>query len=93
MVKGGMAEETWNIFQTYGDCPGLETLGYPQAMEYRRGMITEEEFTENLALLHFHYAKKQITWFKREPDLVKISRTALKENLINHVNAQVFTLK
>jgi tRNA dimethylallyltransferase len=47
--------------------PALNSLGYRQAGEYLGGMLTREEAFAAASLGHRNYAKRQVTWFRREP--------------------------
>ena len=45
--------------------PGLKSLGYPQAISYLKGEISEKEAKEQITILTRQYAKRQRTWFNR----------------------------
>ena len=47
-------------------CPGLRTLGYPETIRYVRGEIGLEEAQEEIAKQTAAYAKRQMTWFRKE---------------------------
>lgn len=47
------------------DAPGLKSLGYPQAISYLKGEISEEKAKEEIIILTRQYAKRQRTWFNR----------------------------
>ena len=47
------------------DCPGLSSLGYQEVCAYLRGEINKEMAQEIMAQKTRHYAKRQITWNKR----------------------------
>lgn len=68
MVTGGMLAETQYVLERYGEnCPALKSLGYNFAVENIQGKIDSVNFYESFAKSHRNYAKKQITWFKKEP--------------------------
>ncbi len=81
MIDSGFAEEAVYVREKYGQCPALETLGYPQALEYADGRMSRQEMAESVSLLHFQYAKRQISWFKKEPGLERITREKLMEKV------------
>lgn len=82
MIKNGMIEETKMILEKYGeDCPALNTLGYNFTLEFIRGKLDIESLRENLKKSHRNYAKKQITWFRKEKILLPIS----KENALDYL--------
>lgn len=67
-ILESMSTEAWNVLQTYGrDCAGLNVLGYNFALDYKEGRISLKKFFENLTQSHRQYAKKQTTWFMKEP--------------------------
>ncbi|TGL65060.1 tRNA (adenosine(37)-N6)-dimethylallyltransferase MiaA [Leptospira jelokensis] len=76
-IASAMLEETKLVVSKYGpDCPGLRTLGYNFALAFLNGMIDSNTFIEQLAQSHRNYAKRQITWFKKESFLSPISYDA-----------------
>lgn len=70
MFSDGLVEETELLLARYGeDCRPLQSLGYKQA-----GMLLREELSMQGAIAstqqgHRNYAKRQATWFRREPDV------------------------
>ena len=47
----------------------LESLGYKQAAQFLRGELTREQAVAAAQQGHRNYAKRQMTWFRREPDV------------------------
>lgn len=78
-----MAEEASKVRDQYGaDCPGLNTLGYNFALDFLDNKMNLDSFYEGIAKAHRNYAKRQITWFKKEPLLQKVSWDFAMENLL-----------
>jgi len=71
MVGGGWVEEVRSLLERGYDpsCPGLRTIGYPEVISHVRGEIGEEELVEMIQRLTRQYAKRQITWFRKERDV------------------------
>jgi tRNA dimethylallyltransferase len=70
MFESGLVEETKTLIEKYGTGPrALSSLGYKQAVQFLRGEITREQAIEAAQQAHRNYAKRQITWFRREPDV------------------------
>jgi tRNA dimethylallyltransferase len=70
MFGAGLVEETKALLEKYGDSPWpLSSLGYRQAMQFLRGEITHQQGLEAAQQAHRNYAKRQMTWFRREPDV------------------------
>ncbi len=67
MIQEGVLEETKEVVSLYGEqAPALNSLGYNFALAYINGKMSMESFSEEFARSHRNYAKKQITWFKKE---------------------------
>jgi tRNA dimethylallyltransferase len=47
----------------------FESLGYQQALQAARGVITEEQAIESTQRETRRYAKRQVTWFRKEQDV------------------------
>ncbi|HWY21058.1 MAG TPA: tRNA (adenosine(37)-N6)-dimethylallyltransferase MiaA [Candidatus Acidoferrum sp.] len=70
MVDGGLIEETQRLFEKYGCGAGpLSSLGYKQAMQFLRRELTREQAIQAAQQAHRNYAKRQMTWFRREPEV------------------------
>ncbi|HEY0786883.1 MAG TPA: tRNA dimethylallyltransferase, partial [Acidobacteriaceae bacterium] len=71
MFRAGLVAETEGLLRQYG--PGLaalDALGYRQAAGVLRGELTLEEAVTEAQRGHRQYAKRQMTWFRREPEVV-----------------------
>jgi tRNA dimethylallyltransferase len=70
MFETGLVEETQRLLEKYGDAAGpLASLGYKQAVQFLRGELTLEQALQAAQQAHRNYAKRQMTWFRREPDV------------------------
>jgi tRNA dimethylallyltransferase len=70
MFNGGLIEETQNLMQKYGTAARpLASLGYKQAVQFVRGELTREQALQAAQQAHRNYAKRQLTWFRREPEV------------------------
>lgn len=70
MFAHGLVEETQALQQRYGSSLWpLHALGYKQAAEYLAGNMTMEDAIASAQQRHRNYAKRQMTWFRREPDV------------------------
>ncbi len=68
MFEAGLIEETRGLMEKYGDAAGpLSSLGYRQAVQFLRGELTREQGLQAAQQAHRNYAKRQMTWFRREP--------------------------
>ena len=70
MFEAGLVEEARRLREKYGDAAGpLSSLGYKQAVQLLRGELTHEEALQAAQQAHRNYAKRQMTWFRREPEV------------------------
>ena len=70
MFSAGLLEETAALLKQYGqDCPALRTLGYAQARKVLEEHLSLEDAIRKVQQGHRNYAKRQLTWFRRETDL------------------------
>lgn len=68
MFDRGLIEETDRLIERYGrDCRPLTSLGYAEAAAVLRGESTREQAIAQAQQGHRNYAKRQATWFRREP--------------------------
>ena len=69
-IGGGLIAETERLLKKYGDqARPLKSLGYKQALQYLRGEVDRESALAAAQQAHRNYAKRQITWFRQEPDV------------------------
>lgn len=76
MIEAGLFEEVSSLVEHgYGSSPVLHsTLGYRESLAYRNREISRERCVELIKQGHRNYAKRQLTWFRRVEDLVKIEK-------------------
>jgi len=71
MFEGGLIEETKKLIGKYGSrARPLGSLGYKQAAQFLRGELTREHALSMIQQAHRNYAKRQMTWFRREPEVM-----------------------
>ena len=69
MFEAGLIEETQHLLQKYGPVRILNSLGYKQAVQVLNGELSREAALTSAQQAHRNYAKRQMTWFRREPDV------------------------
>jgi tRNA dimethylallyltransferase len=70
MFESGLVEETKDLLQKYGEAARpLTSLGYKQAVQLLNGELTRDQAVQAAQQAHRNYAKRQMTWFRREPDV------------------------
>jgi tRNA dimethylallyltransferase len=70
MFERGLAAETERLRTKYGaDRRIFDALGYRQARQLLAGELSEAQAVEAAQRGHRNYAKRQFTWFRREPEV------------------------
>lgn len=70
MLESGMLEETKRLLEKHGRIKNLVcTIGYQGMISYLDGKCSLEEALETLKMNTRRYAKRQLTWFRRTPEL------------------------
>ncbi len=70
LMDGGLIAEAEPLLAKYGDkARPLSSLGYKQAVQFLRGELDRASALAAAQQAHRNYAKRQMTWFRREPDV------------------------
>ena len=69
MFEAGLVEETRGLLARYGAVKALDSLGYRQAGAVLAGSLSVEAGIAAAQQGHRNYAKRQLTWFRREPEV------------------------
>jgi tRNA dimethylallyltransferase len=69
MFAAGLVEETRGLLERYGPVKALDSLGYRQARSVLDGSLSAERAIKAAQQGHRNYAKRQMTWFRREPEV------------------------
>ena len=68
MVKNGLVDEVKSL-SAYKSLNALKTVGYSEIFDYLDGNFTLETAIEKIKLNTRHFAKRQVTWFKKYPQI------------------------
>ena len=70
MIKDGLVDETKNLLSRHGRIKNLvNTIGYQEIIEYLDGNLSIDNAIEQIKQNTRRYAKRQLTWFRRNPNL------------------------
>jgi len=69
MFAAGLIEEARGLLARYGPVKALDSLGYRQALAVLAGTLSEEAAIAAAQQGHRNFAKRQLTWFRREPEV------------------------
>jgi tRNA dimethylallyltransferase len=67
MIQNGLIEEVQSVIQ-YRNKPALQTVGYKEVFDYLDGNISIEQAIIQIKHHTRQYAKRQMTWFKKDPE-------------------------
>ncbi len=91
MIENGLIDEIKGLLNTGIDktCQSMQAIGYKEILEYLDGLCTLEQAVDKIKLNTRHYAKRQITFFKKlsvqklQPNDTKILAKTIVEGLYN----------
>ena len=82
MIENGLLEEAQALCE-YKDLNALQTVGYRELFSYFEGHFTKEFAISEIKKNTRRFAKRQLTWFKRDPDVVWFdTQTPIDEILV-----------
>ena len=82
MIEQGLIKEVEELLKKYDKFPtAMQGLGYKEVVEYLQGITTKEEMLEKLKMETRRYAKRQITWFKKNKQTIWIEHKDLQKIL------------
>jgi tRNA dimethylallyltransferase len=68
MMRGGLVNEVRVLIKKYGTAPAaFDAIGYREVIPYLNGTASLEDTAAAIKLNTWHYAKRQMTWFRKDP--------------------------
>ena len=90
MIQQGLIDEVKNIKKKYNKFPtAMQAIGYKEVVEYLENKITKSEMIEKIKMETRRYAKRQITWFKRNKNIKWLDGMGDMQNNINIILEEV----
>ena len=84
MFEQGLIEEVKNIYVKYNEFPtSMQGIGYKEVVEYLKNNITKEEMIEKIKQESRRYAKRQLTWFRKNKEIKWLDG---EQSLIENIN-------
>lgn len=80
MIADGLIEEAKANY-SYRKLNALNTVGYKEIFEHLDGNCALEEAVEKIKINTRRYAKRQMTWFRKDPDIIWIKPENLNERI------------
>jgi len=87
MMESGLLEEAKNLYQ-FKNLNALKTVGYKELFEYIDGNVSLEHAVEKIKTSSRRYAKRQLTWFRKTPDIKWFNPSEIDEIHKYILNAQ-----
>ena len=83
MIEAGLEDEVRNLLNKYSEFPtAMQGLGYKEVKEYFDGFLTRDEMIEKIKQESRRYAKRQLTWFRRNEDIIWLDKDdGMEKNL------------
>ena len=90
MIENGLIEEVENLQKKYNHFPtAMQGLGYKEVIEYLQSQITREEMIEKIKQVSRRYAKRQLTWFRKNKQTIWLDGLSEKENNIEIIEKEI----
>ena len=84
MIENGLVEEVKNITGKYEQLPtAIQGLGYKEVVQYLNNELSYDEMIEKIKMETRRYAKRQLTWFRRNNQIKWINGL---DDIQNNVN-------
>jgi tRNA dimethylallyltransferase len=93
MIEEGLVQEV-NSLSGYRDVNALQTVGYSEIFKHLDGKISLDKAIEEIKKNTRQYAKRQMTWFRKDKDVVWVNArqtseiVAMAQKLVEAVNKQ-----
>lgn len=90
MIEKGLEEEVRNLVNKYTKFPtAMQGLGYKEVVEYFDGILTREEMIDKIKQESRRYAKRQLTWFRKNKETIWLDSSDDMQNNINIILGEI----
>lgn len=84
MLEQGLVDEVKNLVKKYSKFPtAMQGLGYKEVVQFLNGEITEQEMIDKIKQESRRYAKRQLTWFRKNKEIIWIDGLEEKDKNID----------
>ena len=84
MLEQGLVQEVKNLKEKYNCFPtAMQGLGYKEVVDFLEGNVSYEEMVEKIKQETRHYAKRQLTWFRKNKQTIWLKAEDGIQNNIN----------
>jgi len=86
MIKNGLIDEVTKLKDKYNKFPtAMQGLGYKEVVEYLEAKTTKEEMIEKIKMETRRYAKRQLTWFRKNKQTIWLDATKDKDDNVGEI--------
>ena len=90
MLEQGLVQEVENLKNKYKKYPtAMQALGYKEIKEYLDGFTSLEEAVEKVKQETRRYAKRQLTWFRKNKQTIWLDALAKREDNVNIILEEI----
>lgn len=90
MIEQGLICEVQNLLKKYNQFPtAMQGLGYKEIKQYLDGILTKEEAIDKIKQETRRYAKRQLTWFRKNKQTIWLDACLPKENNIDIISKYI----
>jgi tRNA dimethylallyltransferase len=87
MIACGLVDEVRGLVESYSfDLKVLQTLGYREVGRYINEEISAEQMLADIQKCTRQYAKRQLTWFRKEPEIIWVDSTMESVKVIQSID-------
>ena len=84
MFENGLIAEVEGLINKYDELPtAIQGLGYKEVVSYLRNELSYDEMVEKIKQETRRYAKRQLTWFRRNKNIIWLDGLEERQNNIN----------
>ncbi len=85
MIANGLIEEAGRLFE-YRHLNALQTVGYKELFQWMENKITREEAISEIKKNTRRFAKRQLTWYRRNKEVKWFEFNAETSDIISYIN-------
>jgi tRNA dimethylallyltransferase len=85
MFEVGLFEEAKALYP-HKNLNALQTVGYKELFQYFNGKITLNEAKAEIKKNTRRYAKRQLTWYRKQDDIKWFPHDTIIENILKYIN-------
>lgn len=88
MIKDGLVDEVKRVIEQFQiSNTAIQGLGYKEVIEYLNGSLSYDEMVEKIKLETRHYAKRQLTWFRRDKRIIWVKKDEAVDKIIKQIHS------